>query len=181
MHRLTLFIFLAALSVYAQPAEQLSMPKQLQGELPWFALDTKDGEKSYYGVLNNNKLKDIAKKRGSKRIVFSFFATWCVSCKESLILMNQKAAELEKNGVLLVLVNMGEQDFGKIDEWAKPFLRDEWFLSFDSFKNLSEDFGLSKPGGEMPLPQTLILDPDLRPVMLLGDKGDDFLQILLKD
>ena len=131
MRRLMLLLAFLALAVFAQPTQKISLPKQLQEELPWFALDTKDGEKSYYGVLNNNKLKDIAKKRGSKRIVFSFFATWCVSCREGLALMSQKAAELEKKGVLLVLVNMGEQDFGKIDEWAKPFFKDEWFLSFD--------------------------------------------------
>jgi len=179
MYKITwLFILLAALAAFSKPSERLSLPKELQGDLPWFALDVKDGEKSYGGVLNNNKIKDIAKQRGSKRIVFSFFATWCIPCREGLTRISRNAAELEKQGILVVLINIGENDYEKINLWANTYLKEKWLLGFDSFQNLPEDFGLSKRGSDMPLPKTLILSPDLKPLMLLGDEGDDFPQIL---
>jgi len=179
MRRLTpLFILLVAFAVFAEPSKRLSLPKELRGDLPWIALDAKDGEKSYGGVLNGNKIKEIAKQRGSKRIVFSFFATWCIPCKEGLARMSRNAAELEKRGILVVLINVGENDYIKIDEWIKAYFKEQWLLGFDSFQNVPEDFGLSKRGTQMSLPKTLILSPDLKPLLLLGEEGDDFPQIL---
>ncbi len=182
MRRLTLiFILLAVFAVLAKPSERLSLPKELGGDLPWIALDAKDGEKSYGGVLSSDKIKNIAKQRSRKRIVFSFFATWCTPCKEGLVRMSRNAAELEKRGILVVLINVGENDYIKIDEWAKAYFKEQWLLGFDSFQNVPEDFGLSKRGSEMSLPKTLILSPDLKPLLLLGEEGDDFPQILWSD
>ncbi len=179
MRRITLlFILLAVLIAFAKPSARLPLPKELQDHLPWFALDAKDSEKSYGGVLNNNKIKDIAKQRSSKRIVFAFFATWCIPCKEGLVRMSRNAAELEKRGILVVLINVGETDYSMIEEWAKAYLKEQWLFGFDQFQNLPEDFGLSKRGSDMPLPKTLILSPDLKPLLLLGTEGDDFPQIL---
>jgi len=180
--KLALFSALLAVSAgfsFAGSSEKLSLPQELQAaNLPWFALETKDGEGTYNGIINNDKLKEIARQRNSKRVVFAFFATWCVPCKEGLARMSRNAAELEKRGILVILINIGESDYGKIDEWAKTYFKEQWLLSFDSFQNLPEDFGLSKRGSVMPLPRTLLLSPDLKPLMLLGEEGDDFPQIL---
>jgi thiol-disulfide isomerase/thioredoxin len=175
------FALLAVSAVFsfAGTSEKLSLPKELQtATLPWFALEAKDGEGTYNGIINNDKLKEIAQRRNSKRIVFAFFATWCAPCKEGLSRMSLNAAELEKRGILVVLINIGENDYGKIDEWAKTYLKEQWLLGFDSFRNLPEDFGLSKRDSDMPLPKTLLLSPDLKPLMLLGNEGDDFPKIL---
>jgi len=155
-------------------SERLPLPKELQGELPWFAVVAKDGDGTYNGILNKDKLKTFAAQKNSKRVVLAFFATWCIPCREGLALMSKKSSELEKNGVLVVLINVGEEDYGKIDKWVSGYAKDGWLLNFDKFNNLPENFGLSKRGVDMPLPRTLLLDKDLRPLMLIGQEGDDY-------
>ncbi len=163
---------------FAEPSERLPLPKELQGELPWFAVIARDESGAYNSVINRNDLKEIAKRSGNKRIVFSFFATWCVPCREGLKLISEKAKELKERGILVVLVNVGEDDYGKASEWAGQYAKKEWLLGFDKFANLPEKFGLSKQGENMPFPRTLVLDSNLRPLMLIGQEGGDFPQIL---
>jgi len=178
-----ILISLSALAVFAKPTEKLPLPKELQAaELPWFAFDAKDGD----GVINRDNLKELAKQKKYRKVVFSFFATWCVACREGLKKISDNSNELKKNGVLVVLVNVAEKYLEnysrkKIDEWARQngYLKDEWLLVFDKFSNSLEDFGLQKnESEEAPLPRTLITDGNLRPLMLIGEEGEDFLRIL---
>lgn len=182
MHRLIFFVclFLGANFSFAQglPSEILTLPKELQGDIPWFAMVIKDGEESYNGVLSKDKLKSIAKQKNSKRVVFVFYATWCISCKEGLARLGSKATELEKSGVMVILINVGEGDYAKVNRWMTGYVKEGWLLGYDKFNNMPANFGLSKNGGEMPLPGTLLLDQDLHPLMLIGQEGSDFPQIL---
>ena len=174
-----LLAFLAGFS-FAATSEKLSFPKglQLNKQLPWFALDMKDAEGTYNGVIKNDKLKEIIHQRNSKRVVFAFFATWCFPCREGLRLLGEKAAELKDNGVLVILVNVGESDYVKTDKWIKEYAKEGWLIGYDKFNNMPETFGLVKRGEEMPLPATLLLDPNLRPLLLIGHEGEDYPQIL---
>ena len=173
-----LLMVLAGFS-FAGPSEKLPLPKQLQvAKLPWFALDAKDGEGTYNEIINNDKLKEIARQRNSKRVVFAFFATWCLPCRDGLRLLSEKNEELKKHGILVVLINVGENDYVKTGKWIEEYAKKDWLLGFDKFSNLPENFGLSKHGAEMPLPATLVLDSDLRPLMLIKREGDDYPQIL---
>jgi len=176
MRRLIFFVFFVNFS-FAEPSERLSLPGELQSELPWFAVITKDGEGTYNDILNKDKLKAFAKQKNSKSVIMVFYATWCIPCKEGLAKMSKKAAELEKNGVLVVLINVGEDDFAKTNKWVSGYLKEGWLLCFDKFNNIPENFGLSKRGSEMPLPRTLLLDKDLHPLLLIGQEGDDYPQI----
>jgi len=163
-------------------SERLQLPKELQGELPWFALVAKDGEDTYNSVLNRDKLKAFVQQKNSKRVVFTFYATWCVPCREGIARMANNAAELEKSGVLVVLINVGEADYAKSGKWVSGYMKDGWLAGFDKFNNMPEKFGLSKKGdSQMPLPKTLLLDQDLKPILLIGNEGDDFPQILLSE
>ena len=183
------FILLSALAVFAKPTEKLPLTKELQAnELPWFAFDTKDSNGTYEKVINRDNLKEFVMRKKYRRVVFSFFATWCIPCREGLKRMSDNSEELKKNGILVVLVNVAERDLEnysrkKINEWAKQnkYFRDEWLLVFDKFSNSLEDFGLQKNGAEAPLPRTLIADGNLRPLMLIGVEGDDYLQNLLHE
>jgi thiol-disulfide isomerase/thioredoxin len=183
MHGLMFLIclsFLANLSfAEGKLSERIPLPKQLEGELPWFALTAKDGENSYYGVMNKDKIKSVAQQKNSKRVVFAFFATWCLPCREGIARISGNAAELEKSGVLIILINVGEADYAKSSKFVSTYIKDEWLLGFDKFNNIPEKLGLSKKGdAQMPLPKTLLLDQDLKPLLLIGDEGDDFPQLL---
>lgn len=180
--RLALFFALLAVLAgfsFAGPSEKLPLPKPLQvAKLPWFALDARDSEGTHNWVINNDKVKEIARQRNCKRVAFVFFATWCISCREGLSLLSEKSEELNKQGVLVVLINVGENDYVKTNKWIEEYAKEEWLLGFDKFSNLPENFGLTKQGAEMPLPATLVLDSDLRPLMLIRHEGDDYPQIL---
>jgi thiol-disulfide isomerase/thioredoxin len=185
MRRLTLnLLVLLAVFAFAKESQKLAMPPELQAEeLPWFGPDAKDGKGTYNAVINNDKLKEIAKQRKKTRIVFSFFATWCAPCKVGLAKLSKNSEQLKKQGVLVVLVNVAEKDvdnynYGKIESWAKEYYKEEWLLVFDRFGSTLEDFGLSKSRDNIPLPRTLVTDANLRPLMLLGYEGDDFPGIL---
>lgn len=183
MHRLIFLacFCLANLSFAQKLSERLALPPALQGELPWFAMVAMDNEGTYNGVLNRDQLQSIVKQKNSRRVVFAFYATWCVSCKESLAKLSNNAAELEKNGVVVILANVGEEkDYAEINKWVSGYVRGGWYLGFDKFNNVPTAFGLSKKGAEMPLPGTLLLNKDLRPLLLLGNEGDDFIKILIE-
>jgi len=171
------FMILFALAVFAKPSVKLPLPKELQGEeLPWFAFDAKDEN-----TINRDNLKELVKQKKYRRVVFSFFATWCIPCREGLKRMSDNAEALRKRGVLVVLVNVAERDLDnysrkKIDGWVRQngYLKDEWLLVFDRFSNSLEDFGLRNGSEEAPLPRSLVVDGDLRPLLLVGEEGDDF-------
>jgi len=190
MRRITyLFILLLVLAAFSKPSEKLPLSKELQaGELPWFAFDVKDSNGTYEKTVNRDNLKELVRQKKYRKVVFSFFATWCIPCREGLKRMSESANELKKNGVLVVLVNVAERDLDnysrrKIDEWVRKngYFKEEWLLVFDKFSSSLEDFGLQKSGNEeAPLPRTLITDENLRPLMLIGKEEDDYVQILWK-
>lgn len=166
---------------FARTSEKLPLPEELQAEeLPWFAFEVKNGEGTYKEVINNGKLKNIVKRRNSERVVFAFFTTWCVPCREGLKLLGEKSAELKERKILVVLVNVGESDYVKVEKFIKRYTGEGWLLVFDKFGNLPRDFGLTVQNGEMPLPRTLILDSNLRPLILIGEEGKDYPQVLWK-
>lgn len=181
MREITIILLLFISLAFAQKSEILELPPELKsGELPWFALDTKDDRGYYNAVINNDKLKQIISQEKSEKIVFSFFATWCVPCKEGLKQLSNKASELKSKKIFVVLVNIGEANYGKTDEWVKLTTGRQWLLGFDKFANLPQDFGLIKIGEEMSLPRTLITDSNLRPVALIGNEGSDYIKLLLE-
>ena len=48
----------------------------------------------------------------------------------------------------------------------------------DPFGRLTEGFGLKKESENMALPRTIILDSSLKPLLMLGEEGEDFIRIL---
>jgi thiol-disulfide isomerase/thioredoxin len=190
MRRITyIFALLTALAAFAEPSEKLPLTDELKAEMPWFAFNAKDGNGTYQKVINRDNLKELARQKKYRKVVFSFFATWCVPCREGLKKMSDNADELRKKNILVVLVNVAEQDlenysYGKIDGWARQnkYFREEWLLVFDKYSTSLEDFGFQKNDSEeAPLPRTLIADSNLRPLILIGNEGDNYLQLLLKE
>jgi alkyl hydroperoxide reductase subunit AhpC len=140
---------------------------QLQGTIPSFQLLTIENEPG----LNKDNLKENAKKIGAKRIALSFFATWCVNCAEELALLKKNANELQKNGVQVYLINVGEsihKDGEKVSDMANKYAGDSFPLYFDPNGNLLKKSGfVQEKSGRYSLPLTIVLDSDLQVLSVL--------------
>ena len=66
---------------------------------PDFTLKMYDGNK-----VNMTKLRD------NKSAIIFFWATWCPHCRESLEGLNQNLAQIQKKGIKIILVDLGESE-----------------------------------------------------------------------
>lgn len=155
---------------FATQTKRVSLPKELQGDMiPYFFASKMDGEDIY-----REDFKKMLKPE-TKRIVLSFFTTWCTICKENFVIMKKNAGELEKNGVQVYLINIGSDDFGKIEKVVKEFAGN----AFPFYSKKREDFLTKDLGLDILYPTKIILDSDLRILAVLtGKLGDDFPEVL---
>jgi len=155
------------------------LPEQLRGDvIPSFFALAIDNETEF----SRNSLKEAAKKKGAKRIVLSFFATWCVNCMEEFKILKSNAGNLEKNGVQVYLIDAGESIHEKgdaVEKFVKQFAGDSFPFYFDPNANLLKKFGIIESSQtKFELPITVVLDTNLKVLGVLKEIGDDFPQIL---
>ncbi|MDR1812374.1 MAG: TlpA family protein disulfide reductase [Candidatus Fibromonas sp.] len=177
-----LALVLLPLLSFAGQSGRLALPKKLQnGMVPNFFVLSADNKSELY----RDDIKDMAKKSGTKRIVLSFFATWCVSCREEFTILKKNADELKKRGVQVYLINVGEDIHtygGKVNDMVKEYAGNSFPCYFDPNAILHASFGLVEQGEDLTLPLTLVLDSNLRALgILVGKMGDDFPQILWEE
>jgi len=183
--RIAIMLLLTLLPAFSFGAEhsgptkkRLPLPKELQGTLPNFEVLAMDNETEF----SQNDLKAAAKKAGAKRIVLSFFASYCVLCAAEFELLKKNAGELKKNGVQVYLIDVGEdirELGGKASKVASDHAGKDFPLYFDPYANLFEDFGLMPADGNYLLPTIIILDSELRVLGVFeGGVGNDFPQVL---
>jgi len=161
--------------------QKLSIPKELYGTIPSFAVYTKNTNK-----LDQDDFKSFAKKAGARRIVFSFFQTTCVNCREEFALLRRNASELKSNGVLVYLIDVGEDPDkmgDKVRDFVKEYAGDSFPLYFDEDGNLLKKSGLagkSNDGKDLfVFPRSIVMDRDLRVLGVLSAiSEEDFPQIL---
>lgn len=166
-----------ALSVFVSATETdvLPMPASITESLPWFAIREINDSNSPF---TRTYLEKLAKT--GERTAVVFFATWCNPCKAGIKQLASAKADLDRNNIKVVLVNIGvkEVEEKKIRSWVKSLNADSFKLVIDPFKVMTEGFGLVDKSGEITLPKTLILDPNAKPLFLLGQEGSDWPRII---
>ena len=170
---------MAAFSFGAQSKKLSPLPKELQdGVLPDFFVLAIDNETEF----NRAKLQEEAKKLGAKRIVLSFFATWCVNCMEEFKVLQKNSVKLKENNVLVYLIDAGEKiiKYGeKVNDFVKEHAGYSFPFYFDPNANLLKDFGIIERGStQFSLPVIVVLDADLRVLNVFTEAGEDFPEIL---
>jgi len=170
-----LLVALLPIFSFAQKSTRMALPSELkQGIIPDFFVLEKNGIDELY----RDDIKEAVKKTGAKRVVLSFFATYCVPCREEFAILKKNKGELEKRGILIYLIDVGEDirsSGGKAIEMAGGAFP----CYFDPNAILFRSFGLARQGEEPGLPLTLILDSNLQAVGILkGKMGSDFPQVL---
>ena len=156
-----------------------SLPAQLRGATaPDFFTLGLDNETEF----NSEHVLEAVKKSGAKRVVLSFFATWCEVCAREFVLLKNNADNLKKNGVQIYLINVGESIHVKgelAEKFVKQYAGGAFPYYFDPNANTLKRFGLiENHQTKYPLPIIVVLDSKLKVLQVLREPGDDFPQIL---
>ena len=158
------------------------LPAQLRGAIvPDFFTLGIDNETEF----NREHVLEAVKKSGAKRVVLSFFATWCEVCMKEFVMLKSNADDLKKNGVQIYLINVGESIHAKgalAEQFVKQHAGSAFPYYFDPNANTLKRFGLIENyQTKYPLPIIVVLDSKLKVLRVLRDPGDDFPQILWGD
>jgi len=161
--------------------QKLSIPKELQGTIPNFAFYNIKKDK-----LDLDDFKQLVKKTGAKRIVFSFFDSMCPNCAKEFELLKRNVSELEDNKVQVYLIDVRERidKMGdKVKDFVKKHAGDSFPLYFDETGNLLKKSGLAdkdKDGKDLFIfPRTIVMDRDFRVLGVLSAVSEeDYPEIL---
>ena len=127
---LVVFVFLFIFGVSRSRAQLFMFGNPLEGKpAPDFTLST----------LTKKAVTMSTYRNGQPAIIF-FWATWCPHCREALADLNTRSAELEKQGLKIVLVDVGEV---KAD--VESYLKDHNVTSdvfFDEDSSVSQAYSL---------------------------------------
>jgi len=155
------------------PSLLLPMPKTIADSLPWFAV--REVNKTSYPFTKSHLAK-IA--QDNDRVALVYFATWCIPCRVGVKKLVAAESLLSEKKVGVVLVNIGEPDENAIRKWVEKLGAGNFKLIVDPFKRMTENFGIVGSGEEMSLPKTLVVDSQVKPVVLVGQEGSDWPQVL---
>ena len=177
MRILGIVLLLGTVWAGAQMSQRLDLPTPLKTtQLPWFAArDGKDADQPF-----TRRQLEAAVTPSTRRVALVYFATWCLPCRAGVRKLSQNLDALERHGVQVVLVNVGEADAEAVRRWVREFGSDRWPLIADNYGRLTEAFGLVTSGETMALPRTLLLDSKLKPLLLIGEEKADWPELLWK-
>jgi len=168
----------------AGPSKKLlPLPKELQGNIiPSFYVLAIDNETEF----SRENLAEEVKKQGAKRIVFSFFATWCVeNCGAEFIKLKENAGKLKENGVSVYLIDVGEKIMQKgkeVNDFVNKFAGNAFPFYFNQNASLLKNFGIiEKDAVQLTLPMIVVMDANLKVLSVFTDSGNDFPQVLWGD
>ena len=166
-----LFAYSAA---QGEPSARPPLPEQLKKEaLPHFSVRDSDGQ----NLLQKRHLERMIQPQ-TKRVALVFFATWCMPCAKGATMLRNARAELAKNGVEAIFVNVGENDINAIHKWIGQYGDPAAPLLTDNRSQMAGAFGLLEKNGTIVMPKILVLDAKLKPLFLLGTEGSDFPRVL---
>ena len=171
-------------SEQAGPSKKLMpLPKELQGDIiPDFNVRAIDNETEF----NRAKLAEEVKKQGAKRIVFSFFATWCIeNCGAEFVKLKENTASLKGKGVQVYLIDVGEkimQKGDKVRDFVNQYAGDAFPFYFNQNLSLLKSFGIieqNATGGGLPV--IVVMDANLKVLSVFKNAGNDFPRVLWED
>ncbi len=135
---------------------------KLNDSAPVFSLPDSSGSD-----FNLSDAVGAKKKKNGHGIVLSFFASWCVPCRNELPLINSFVDELRNSGITVVLVNVKE-DSKKVRALLAELKVDKPIVLSDLNGKTSEKYQIRF------LPTTFFIDADgkIRDVIYGGINGE---------
>jgi thiol-disulfide isomerase/thioredoxin len=123
----TLLQFLLVSSAFALKVNDLA---------PIFSLRDVEQKDFYLGDLVG-----ATKKEKSNGVILSFFASWCVPCRNELPLLNSLVNELKDKGIRIVIVGFKE-DFDAIRSLLAELKVDKPVVLCDQHGKVGEKYGV---------------------------------------
>ena len=167
-------LLLAQVHAAESESELLELPPVLRDSLPaFFVRDVRDDLIPF----TKSTLRELSK--GYDRVAIVYYATWCGKCREGLVQIASNREYLEAKKVKVVLANVGEKERNpneKVRQYLKQFQLDSFPGTLDLYSQQPVDFGIREESKQMFLPMTLVLDKDLKPLLLIGKEGKDFIE-----
>jgi thiol-disulfide isomerase/thioredoxin len=163
-----------------KPSEEIPSPDSLRTEMlrsagealvgeeaPWLSGWTLDGD-----VWN---LARAIADTTSDRVAIAFFATWCAPCRHGIGLLRDRADDLERNRIRVVLFNVAEEA-----EKARAFVggTPPFPVVLDRYGNCKKPY-LRTTGESVMLPQTVVVGRDGRVQMIIGREGADYVDRII--
>jgi thiol-disulfide isomerase/thioredoxin len=172
----SLLLFLIGCGISsAALSDTIPLPPILQEDsLPWFAARTGENGDAPF---TRQSLAELVKP-GTKRVALVYFATWCHPCREGIIRLSRQKENLKNQGIMVILVNIGERDLSSVRTWVQKTGGSDWPIVFDFFGRLTASFGLDAEGNDMSLPRILLLDSRLKALRFFCSEGDDWPSVL---
>lgn len=166
----------AARSNHARDARSEPRLPATGRQAPFFSGWAMDGQPSNRDLL----LRDLRSQNG-RGLLLVFFATWCKPCRAGLERLARESDRLEREGLRVVLVNVGEDE-----ATLRPFLDR---MNLQSFRLLRDPFarqaaipcGAAEPLPDSPdgytarIPLAVLLDPDGVVRGVFPEEDDTFL------
>ena len=143
--------------------------------VPWFAVID---ESTGYTPFNKTMVQKKIDADKSEKVIFAYFATWCLPCAKGLKELASQQAELDKNKVSVFLIHVGDEETEKIEKWIQKHTNPDWSVLLDRFEVISKGWRFYKNKAE--LPRTLVLDSKLVPLAFYGEEGSDWPSVLYK-
>jgi cytochrome c biogenesis protein CcmG/thiol:disulfide interchange protein DsbE len=152
------FVMAMSFSVGSASAQGFFTHPLVGKSAPDFTLDMLDARSVHSADLSKGK-----------KVIFFFWATWCPHCREQMKALNEEKSRLAKEGVVVLLVDIGE-DSGKVQRFMKAGKYDfPVFLDVDS--SVAETYQV------FGVPSLFFVGQDGKIREMLNGFPDDFEQI----
>jgi len=114
----------------------------------------------------------------NRRLALVFWATWCSPCRQGLERLSEAAESLDKAGIAVALVNVGEskKEVLKFFKGSEP----DFPVVLDPYQNCTASY-LLRPDGRLSLPLTALISKDGMIDLLMGAEGNDYIERILAE
>ncbi len=126
-------LFIVALLVAILVSPALAALK-INDEAPAFSLSDSQGRD-----FSLSEVAGAARRGKINGVVVSFFASWCVPCRQELPLINSLVDELKNKGIKVVLINVKE-DFSTINALLAELKVDKPLVLSDRYGKVSDKY-----------------------------------------
>lgn len=127
-------IIIAALLIFLLASSAFAL--RVNDPAPTFSLrDIKEGD------FNLSNLVGVARKENNNGVILSFFASWCIPCRNELPLINSLVDELKDKGIKIVIVGFKE-DFDTIGSLLAELKVDKPVVLCDRDGKVGEKYGV---------------------------------------